>query len=770
MSKNDVNLALWVALLLFGLYMITFDGTLHSTDGLSMFAVAENLLKHGHFDTRQLENWESVTLGLDGRPYTVFPIGPTLWMLPLLLLAWLWPGVGLIQTTMILMPLSSAFTAVYLYLITRRLGYSPTVGLITTLLAGLATMTWPRTRDLVADPLILLGFTATFYYALAYRQDKKLSQLWLMGLILGLTVLNKVVNAITVPFFWWYVAVPGFKMWQFRKFDWRAGFIVAAPVIVAILTVGGYNAVRFGDPLDSGFRGSIRFSTPPWIGFMGVLVSPYRSLFLYIPLFALLPFSLKKMWQQHARELVLILALLISHMLVFGGWHDWGGGKSWGPRYLAVLNGLLTLLLLPLIDQARQPYHWPQRVGLISVSLVSIGVQILGISARDDPWLGAARYWIPPPNLSFWGDLSWHNPQQWPIWGHLLAFDPRAIPVIWRWQWHKVSHFDGLSLLLAGVIVVLGLAGLGLVNRRKWAGRRWPLGGWLVVLGCVAIILTRSYDDPRSIKREAEADEVWPGYRALVAQLPQLVQPDEAVIFTDRRFELYLLDTDKSAAQRYVLTKPTQPEVLETVPKLLQQDQPRRVWLVTDELDNRLLAYSVELWLRERARPVEHHLFGDNVQVEGFEVNSKTAWEPIPPEPRLSGLVEPADYTFKGFASLLGWHWPSLDPAQATTLQPGQTYPFELYWIYRGKAPEDSFLVRVVDETGQVVVQSSMMPRTESHLIPGELLVEDVNLAMPDGLSPGQYHLQLGFKTPAVAAGELVFELPAELTAVEISD
>ncbi len=767
-SKNDVNLAFWTALFLFGLYISTFDGTLHSTDGLSMFAVGENLLKHLHFDTRQLENWENVTLGLDGRPYTVFPIGPTLWMLPLLALARLWPGLGLIQTTMLLMPLSSAFSAVYLYLIARRLGYNPTVSLVTTLLAGLATMTWPRTRDLVADPLILLGFNAAFYYALAYRQDKKLYQVWLMGLVLSLTVLNKVVNAVTAPFFLWYVAVPGFNIFQFKKFDWRAGFIVALPVILAILTVGGYNSIRFGDPLDSGFRGSIRFSTPPWIGFIGVLISPYRSLFLYIPLFLLLPFSLKKMGQRHSRELGLILALLVSHMLVFGGWHDWGGGKSWGPRYLAALNGLLILLLLPLIEQAGRPAHRLRRVALMGMSVVSLGVQILGISARDDPWLGAARYWIPPPNLSFWGDLSWDKPQQWPIWGHLLAFDPAAIPVIWRWQWHKINHFDSFSLLLVLLIAGMGLAGLWLVYRGKAGGGWKAVAGWLAALGCAGLILTRSYGDPRSIERPQEADEVWPGYEQLMAQLPQLVQADEAVIFTDRRFELYLLDTDKSAAQRYLLAKPTQPQILETVPKLLQQDRPRRVWLVTDKLDNRLLAYAVELWLRERARPAAHYLFGESVQLVGFEASSNTRWEAIPPEPRLAGLVEPADYTFKGFGSLLGWRWPGFDLKQSPALQPGQSYPFELYWIYRGKAPQDVFFVRLVDQAGRVVCQTSTTPRPGSRLIPGQLLVEDAVLAVPAGLASGRYQLQLGFKTPAVAAGELVFELPVHLSTVEV--
>jgi hypothetical protein len=92
-----------------------------------------------------------------------------------------------------------------------------------------------------------------------------------------------------------------------------------------------------------------------------------------------------------------------------------------------------------------------------------------------------------------------------------------------------------------------------------------------------------------------------------------------------------------------------------------------------------------------------------------------------------------------------------------------------LYWIYRGKAPQDSFFVRLLDEAGQIAVQTSTTPRPDSRLIPGQLLVEEATLAVPDNLVPGKYHLQLGFITPAVAAGELSFDLPVELTMVEIS-
>jgi len=205
------------------------------------------------------------------------------------------------------------------------------------------------------------------------------------------------------------------------------------------------------------------------------------------------------------------------------------------------------------------------------------------------------------------------------------------------------------------------------------------------------------------------------------------------------------------------------------VPKLLQQQAEQgRIWLVTDDLDNRLLAYAIELWLKERASPVEHYLFGDKVQLTAFELYPSVTGEAIPPEPQLAGLVEPPDYTFKGIAALLGWNWPGLPSANPPMLQSGQTYDFELYWIYRGKAPEDLFFIRLLDDSGQVATQAFTTSRPDSRLIPGQLLLEDAALTLPNSLAPGLYHLQIGLLTRAVDTGELTFPLPAEMTEIEV--
>lgn len=53
-------------------------------------------------------------------------------------------------------------------------------------------------------------------------------------------------------------------------------------------------------------------------------------------------------------------------------------------------------------------------------------------------------------------------------------------------------------------------------------------------------------------------------------------------------------------------------------------------------------------------------------------------------------------------------------------------------------------------------------------MIDGQLMIEKAVILIPPELVPGLYHLQLGFSTSAVEAGELIFDLPAELTEVRI--
>ncbi len=100
---------------------------------------------------------------------------------------------------------------------------------------------------------------------------------------------------------------------------------------------------------------------------------------------------------------------------------------------------------------------------------------------------------------------------------------------------------------------------------------------------------------------------------------------------------------------------------------------------------------------------------------------------------------------------------------------------FEIYWEYLGKALDEPFFVRLLDNQGHTVTEAvstlneQFNPPLESWR-QGEMLFENGTLPIPLGTSPGLYHLQIGFKTkaPVVTAGELLFDIPPDEAIVQV--
>ncbi len=130
--------------------------------------------------------------------------------------------------------------------------------------------------------------------------------------------------------------------------------------------------------------------------------------------------------------------------------------------------------------------------------------------------------------------------------------------------------------------------------------------------------------------------------------------------------------------------------------------------------------------------------------------------------------------TYRGLASLLAWQFTSM-PKQETTLMPGQSTEFELFWEYLGKLPDEPFFFRLVNEQNQLVTESqSQLIATENPSVEqwqeGDILREHGRLTVPLGTPPGRYRLHIGFYTraPAVTSGELLFELPSNESLVTV--
>src|SRR5512143_3439036 len=100
-ERSDRRVATWLALLLFGVYLLSLSGMLYSQDSMSMFSVTESVVKRGQFDTDQMWTLFKARneIARDGESYAKYGYGTSLAAVPLYALALALPGVGLVQTT-----------------------------------------------------------------------------------------------------------------------------------------------------------------------------------------------------------------------------------------------------------------------------------------------------------------------------------------------------------------------------------------------------------------------------------------------------------------------------------------------------------------------------------------------------------------------------------------------------------------------------------------------------------------------------------------------
>jgi hypothetical protein len=152
-------------------------------------------------------------------------------------------------------------------------------------------------------------------------------------------------------------------------------FIVA--VVPDLLFNFGYNYIRFGTALTSNKIQANSIPSMfgnPLTGFLGLTVSPGKSILLYSPPILLGLIGIIYLWRRApVIGLVtvtssLVLLAFLSNILFFGG--DW----CWGPRYLGVLLPLWALSF-PFVPATRS-YRWlmPAIIGL------GLVVQLLGLS------------------------------------------------------------------------------------------------------------------------------------------------------------------------------------------------------------------------------------------------------------------------------------------------------------------------------------------------------------------------------------------------------
>jgi hypothetical protein len=294
--------------------------------------------------------------------------------------------------------LPSAIAFAGLFVISLRLGLTPTAGAFAALSLGLATPMWAYATLLWGHALAGACLLLAFWAAVELRGVGNNSMALQLGLLVGLLAGWATVSE--------YPAAPASAMvallalalvWKNRGRMIAAfsGVVLGASICIAILMSYQYNA--FGSAL----RPSYSYYDPgafPWMrhGLLGLtypridvafklVFGARRGLFPIAPVLIAAPFGLRVLWKSGSRLAAAAAAgIAVYYWLFNAAFPAWHGGWSYGPRYMSAGIPLLALGLAPAWDAASQN----SRRVLALLAAVSLFFTVAAVSTSVQPLEG----------------------------------------------------------------------------------------------------------------------------------------------------------------------------------------------------------------------------------------------------------------------------------------------------------------------------------------------------------------------------------------------
>lgn len=750
-SARDRTIAFLIFGVLLACYLFTFTGVIDSSDGLSMFATVESMVRRGELDSNQLL-WMGIqqgSFGPDGELYSRKGIGMALLAYPLVRLAQTWSALGLVQAALLLNPLLTAFSGALIYRTGRRLNWHPSTATATALIFGLATLAWPYTQGFFSDPVCGWGLFAALYCLAAHQQTRRKRYLLVGGVAWGIAYLARTINLMTLPVFLLVLllnlsehdrsSAPRPGWYAFIERHWRPLVTFLVPIVLVGLLSLWWNWARYGDFFDSGYVESENFNGDWLAGLYGLLLGPARGFFWYSPSLLLIFPALSWFWRQARWLFVTILALTALYVFVYAKWYMWHGGYSWGPRFLVPLVPLLALLVGPTWEHAirQRRWGWLGPVVVWSVLVLSVGVQFLGM--------------LVPFNLV----------QEWLAANYQPLFAPETFlaiglsPLVLQWQylrpdliqlaWWQGGEIDWAALLATLASALLGVILLARMLRNSTDTVTEPPTersqvNWLygIFLCGIAIALLVRY------QYVLTATE----HHAVAQQIATLERDEDAILWLQPTQTQQFANVYHGKLPTYGFS-PTG-----------TLDASDQAWLT--ELEQRY----ARLWVIPEAALPEQSGWERALRMNDFLLYETRLPDVDGKRLALYATAHQASLVESGLGTIFG------DPAQATLginedngwirlngygltseSEPGGAILLALRWSSLQRVDQDYHVfVHLVDPHNEKIAQRDGQPvqwlRPTSSWQPGEEIIDHYGLLLPPNLPLGEYRIVVGLYDP----------------------
>jgi hypothetical protein len=418
-------LASGIFLFVLALYVLTSPGRIDIVDGQARFDVTYNWLVIGRPIVR--DQLIAPFMSVPGRHafrYSYYGAPASIFAMPLVWLGLL-TSAPAIQPSQFLFSLTSSIIgagiAPILFLFYLELGLTRRRAFAWTMVSSFATFIWPASNTTFDNGQHAFFALAAVYLGFLGARRKSATYAAFGGLMAGVLVLYQeyfllIIPALALSTLAWKLedssfapapaARPEAIVWRVvshlkqtfqapltlvraawdRPGEARSSCVryclFLAGVSVGVVLSFAYNDLRFGSYLENGKMRSITANAYPLFGnplagFLTLLVSPGKSIFLYSPPIVLGILGMRSFWRRHPETAVAIILASLSLVLFLSCICFVGGDWCWGPRYLAVLVPLWALAF-PFVS-----FNRIRRELVIAIVALGLLVQVMALSVEN---------------------------------------------------------------------------------------------------------------------------------------------------------------------------------------------------------------------------------------------------------------------------------------------------------------------------------------------------------------------------------------------------
>jgi len=359
--------------------------------------------------------------GRDGHLYSWYGIGQSLLMLPADLLGtWIshWsvfadytddPAVRSIVVSYSTNVLVNILTALIAFRLLGQLGFSMQESVVGVLALMFCTTHLHYTQNMMENNYIMLLTLTGFSFQYEWLRTGSRRALLAGSCALGLNLLTRLTTGLDLIAAGIFLllalsfeptSAPGLwrSLWRSLSLRFLAYCKVAAPVYIFFLLADrAYQFYRYGSftntyvtvfareyhQLDPTLPANFPWSTPFHQGFLGPLLQPEKSIFLFDPLLVLAIVLLPLLWKCLTPALraygATSLLLLLAYICFYARYTYWAGDFAWGDRYVSTAVELATLTAVPLLMRYRDVLGKTIRRAAWALVVVSLIIQLASL-------------------------------------------------------------------------------------------------------------------------------------------------------------------------------------------------------------------------------------------------------------------------------------------------------------------------------------------------------------------------------------------------------